>query len=124
MITVAKIATAARARAADLPTKLPADEAFWALVRDAFEGVRSSNFLGTVARGCSPCVVTDAVTDCYLLMNQTRRGGNNYPERKEEVQRRVALHVGCSPEEIALTRNTTDGITTVISAGGLSALCR
>jgi selenocysteine lyase/cysteine desulfurase len=114
-VTIGKLAAAARSLGAKPPDEAARDEAFWAVVRGAFEGVRSSNFLGTVARGRSPRVVTDAVTDCFLLMNQTRRGGNNYPERKDEVRKRLAAHLGCALEEIALTRNTTDGVTTVVS---------
>lgn len=119
--TVGRIAAAARALGAKTPAEAAHDEAFWAVVRDAFEGVRSSIWLGTVARGRSPRVVTDAVSEGYILMNQTRRGGNNYPERRDEVRRRLAAHVGCQPDEIALTRNTTDGITTVVSGLPLRA---
>jgi isopenicillin-N epimerase len=115
---VDRIVAAARALGDKTPGDAAKDEAFWSVVRDAFEGVRSSINLWTVARGPSPRVVTDAVIDGYLRMNQSRRGGNNYPERREEVRRRLAAHVGCAPEEVALTRNTTDGVTTVVS--GLS----
>jgi selenocysteine lyase/cysteine desulfurase len=41
--------------------------------------------------------------------------------RKEDVRKQVAAHVGCAPDEIALTRNTTDGVTTVISGLPLKA---
>jgi selenocysteine lyase/cysteine desulfurase len=119
--TVDRIAGAAHALGDKPPEEAARDEAFWAVVRDAFEGVRSSIFLGTVARGRSPRVVTDAVIDDLLRINQTRGGGNNYPERREEVRRRVAAHVGCAPDEIALTRNTTDGVTVVISGLPLRA---
>ena len=72
-------------------------------------------------QGPSPRIVTDAVVEGYLRINESRRGGNNYPERKEEVRRRLAAHIGCEPEAIALTRNTTDGVTTVISGLPLRA---
>ncbi len=121
LATVDGIAEAARSLGQKRPEEAASDEAFWTVVRDAFEGVRSSISLGTVARGRSPRVVTDAVIDDYLRINQTRGGGNNYPGRKEEVRRRVAAHVGCASEEIALTRNTTDGVTTVVSGLPLRA---
>jgi isopenicillin-N epimerase len=114
-VTLDPIVAAARALGDKTPEQAARDEAFWSVVRDAFEGVRSSINLWTVARGPSPRIVTDAVVDGYLRINQSRRGGNNYPGRREDVRRRVAAHVGCAPEEIALTRNTTDGVTTVVS---------
>jgi selenocysteine lyase/cysteine desulfurase len=113
--TVDRIAEAARALGDKRPEEAARDEAFWTVVRDSYEGVRSSINLATVARGRAPRVVTDAVIDDYLRINQSREGGNNYIGRKEEVRRRVAAHVGCAPDEIALTRNTTDGVTTVVS---------
>ncbi len=95
--TVEAILAAARALGARSSQEAARDEAFWSVVRDAFEGVRSSIKLWTVARGLSPRVVTDAVIDGYLRMNQSRKGGNNYPERREEVRNRLAAHVGCAP---------------------------
>jgi isopenicillin-N epimerase len=113
--TAERIAEAARALGDKPPAEAARDEAFWTVVRDAFEGVRSYISLATVVRGRAPRIVTDAVIDDYLRINQSRAGGNNYPERKQEVRRRLAAYVSCKPEEIALTRNTTDGVTTVVS---------
>ncbi len=95
-----RIAEVARALGAKTPEEAARDEAFWTVVRDAFEGVRSFINLGTVARGRSPRVVTDAVIDDYLRINQTRGGGNNYLGRKEEVRRRLAAHIGCAPKKL------------------------
>jgi isopenicillin-N epimerase len=121
-VSVTRIAGAARALGDKPPDEAARDEAFWAVVRDAFGGVVGPSVkLWTVVRGPSPCIVTDAVVDGYLRINQSQPGGNNYPGRKEEVRRRLAAHVGCAPDEIALTRNTTDGVTTVISGLPLRA---
>jgi isopenicillin-N epimerase len=113
--TVDRIAEAARALGDKAPEEVAKDEAFWSVVRDAFEGVRSSVNLWTVARGVSPRIVTDAVVDGYLRINQTRLDEKFPRGWRDAVRRRVAAHIGCAPEEIALTRNTTDGVTTVIS---------
>jgi isopenicillin-N epimerase len=113
--TVDRIAEAARALGGKSPEQVARDEAFWTVVREAFGGVVSPAVkLWTVARGPSPRIVTDAVIDGYLRINESRPGGNNYRERKEEVRRRLAAHIGCAPEAIALTRNTTDGVTAVV----------
>jgi selenocysteine lyase/cysteine desulfurase len=120
--TIGRIAEAARALGDKSPEQAARDEAFWAVVRDAFGGVVSPSVkLWTVVRGPSPRIVTDAVIDDYLRINESRPGGNNYRERKEEVRRRLAAHIGCAPAAIALTRNTTDGVTTVISGLPLRA---
>jgi selenocysteine lyase/cysteine desulfurase len=113
--TVTRIAEAARALGEKTSEQAARDEAFWAIVRDAFEGDRSYITMGTVSRGRAPRIVTDAVIDGYLHINRSQWGGNYYPGRADEVLRRVAAHVGCAPEEIVLTRNTTDGVTTVVS---------
>jgi isopenicillin-N epimerase len=113
--TVDPIVAAARALGDKTPEQAARDEPFWSVVRDAFEGVRSSINLWTVARGVSPRIVTDAVVDGYLRINQTRLDEKFPRGWRDAVRRRVAAHIGCAPEEIAVTRNTTDGVTTVIS---------
>ena len=97
-VNVNRITEAARALGDKPPHEAARDEAFWAVVRDAYGGVVGPSVkLWTVVRGPSPRIVTDAVVDGYLRINQSQPGSNNYPGRKEEVRRRLAAHVGWHP---------------------------
>jgi selenocysteine lyase/cysteine desulfurase len=42
------------------------------------------------------------------------KGGGFFSERLEEVRRRIARHVNCSPEEIAFTHGTTEALSHVL----------
>lgn len=97
------------------------DESIWTEVRNCFDPSGEILNLLSGIRGSAPAVVIDAVVDTYQRMNSRRPGGDYVGGRKEYVVNRVAAHVGCAPEEIALTRNTTDGVTTVISGFPLKA---
>lgn len=90
------------------------DESLWTEVQKAYRYNEDIINLSSVVRGVSPELVTDAVTDTYLRINEFRAGGNYVRGKKEEMRKRLAEFVGCSAEELALTRNTTDGVTTVV----------
>ncbi len=90
------------------------DESLWEEVQKAYHYNEDIINLSSVVRGVSPELVTDAVTDTYIRINEFRAGGNYVRGKKEEMRNRLAEFVGCSAEELALTRNTTDGITTVV----------
>jgi isopenicillin-N epimerase len=67
-------------------------------------------YLNNGSYGSPPRPVFDALVDYnrFLAQNPTRHLGE-LDRRKEEVRRKLAVFVGCDPEELALTRNTTEG---------------
>jgi len=105
------------------PEEVSKDESLWAEVQKAFNYSPEVINLATVVRGVAPKVVSDAVIDTYTRVNEYRPGGNYFglAERRETIRKRLAEHAGCAAEEIAVTRNTTDGVTTVIAGLKLNA---
>jgi selenocysteine lyase/cysteine desulfurase len=89
------------------------DESLWTEVQKSYNYNPEIINLSSVVRGVSPQMVTDAVTDTYTRINEFRVGGNYVRGKKEEMRKRLAEFVGCTSEELAMTRNTTDGVTTV-----------
>jgi selenocysteine lyase/cysteine desulfurase len=92
----------------------PDDEPFWRTIRAQFELESDRvNFVTTV-RG----VTTRAIRELIDAENQSRNrmhvsSGRNLAW-KQEVRRKVAAFIGARPDEVALLRNTTEGVTTVL----------
>jgi selenocysteine lyase/cysteine desulfurase len=99
------------------PEDIAKDEALWATVRQAYNYSAEVINMASVVRGVMPLLVSDAVTDTLTRVNEFRPGGNyeRISERQATIRGRLAAHVGLTAEEIAVTRNTTDGVTTVIA---------
>lgn len=99
------------------PDDVAKDEALWAEVRKAYNYSTEVVNMASVVRGVMPQLVSDAVTDTLTRVNEYRPGGNyeRISERQAGIRARLAAHVGLAAEEIAVTRNTTDGVTTVIA---------
>src|ERR1700722_5266266 len=76
--------------------------------------------LQTVSGGVSPRAVIDAVVDTFRRDNDIRSGGNLVPGREDVIRKQLA-YVNCAPEELAITRNTTEGVTTVLCGWKLQA---
>jgi selenocysteine lyase/cysteine desulfurase len=95
----------------------PADEDFWRIVRNQFP-IRHDLILLNAANLCpSPFVVSDAVTRLTRsvdadasFQNRARFGG-----LRETARTGLARYLGSDPEEIAITRNTSEGNNTVIN---------
>jgi selenocysteine lyase/cysteine desulfurase len=77
--------------------------------------------LQTISRGVSPRAVIDGVVDTFRRDNDIRSGGNLVPGRENAIRKQLAAYVNCAPEEIAITRNTTEGVTTVLCGWKLHA---
>lgn len=95
---------------------LAQDEDFWHLVRQAYTS--SPNYINLNSGGVSPHTrqVAEAVqaytrnaneAPALVMWRSMRR------ERKS-VRRRLALMAGCSPEEIAIQRNTTEALNAIM----------
>ncbi|HLF32842.1 MAG TPA: aminotransferase class V-fold PLP-dependent enzyme [Cyclobacteriaceae bacterium] len=99
------------------------DEDFWAWVRESF--TVSPNIINLNNGGVSPQpkVVQDAHIRYYQLCNE---GPSYYMWRtldmgREPLREKLAQAAGCSPDEIAINRNSTEGLNTVIFGLNLKA---
>jgi len=98
------------------PEKFATDEDFWGWVRESF--TVSTNIINLNNGGVSPQpkVVQDAHIRYYQMCNE---GPSFYMWRtldqgREPLRAKLAKMAGCSPEEIAINRNSTEGLNTII----------
>ena len=99
------------------PTQAAPDEAYWQMVKESFP-LASGLVLMNAANLCpSPFVVQHAVfawtRDVDADPSFQNRG--KYGSLKEASREAVARHVGADPDEIALTRNTSESNNMVVS---------
>ncbi len=98
------------------PQILASDEAFWREIKGAY--TVSSSILNLNNGGVSPqpLVVQDAVERYNRFSNElpSHYMWHILDKGKEEIRRKLAKLAGCSPEEIAINRNTTEALDTVI----------
>jgi selenocysteine lyase/cysteine desulfurase len=101
-----------------LPTNAsagPDDEVFWAQVRSQFEWEPySSNFV-TVVRGISPKHIRELAVARATEINSLEITKVFTPNWKQDLRRKVADFIGAPVDNVALLRNTTEGVTTVLS---------
>lgn len=96
---------------------LAADETFWKGVRS---GYRLKPDYINLENGYY-CFIPESTLEAYLgHIRSVNREGSYYmrtvqTENKKKVIERLATVAGCTPEEIALTRNTTESLDTVIN---------
>lgn len=104
---LARVAGAPPAAAAD-------DEPFWLGVRQAFTIDANQVNLNSGSVSPAPRVVADAMARYWTLTNMSPSLYVDellYPE-VELVRQRLAAEFGCDPEELALTRNTSEALLT------------
>lgn len=103
-------------RAAGVPTMDPDDERFWKLLREEFPLTHERAYLNTGGLGASPYVVIDAVKAKMNELERICETGHDevlFRNIKESAGRLL----GCDADELAFTRNTTEGVNIV--ANGL-----
>jgi selenocysteine lyase/cysteine desulfurase len=94
------------------PTKIAQDEDFWFYVQQAFDCDRSIINLNNGGVHPSPKIVMDAVHR-YLDFANGVPVYNSWQvlrPRRELIRKKLADTFGCSPEEIAITRNVTEAM--------------
>jgi isopenicillin-N epimerase len=91
------------------------DETYWASVRSQFEWDPGSSNLVTVVRGIAPKITREAATLNALRLNSVRASEFFPANWKEGLREKVASFVGAPRENVAILRNTTEGVTTVLS---------
>lgn len=112
---LARLQAATRAVAGRTPEDVARDEDFWFEVRHAFTVDRNSINLNNGSVSPQPRVVQEAMRSYLDVMNMS---ASYYVDEflipaEEEVRRRLAQNFGCDPEELALTRNTTESMDNV-----------
>jgi len=83
------------------------DEGFWRTVRAQFPLTRERVYFNNGGLGPSPFQVIDAVQAATRRLEEISETGH---EELEAIRRRVATFLAASPQEIAFTRNTTEGM--------------
>ncbi|MBI4500675.1 MAG: aminotransferase class V-fold PLP-dependent enzyme [Gemmatimonadetes bacterium] len=93
------------------------DEAYWKAVRDQFPLRAGFIYLNAANLAPSPYLVSDTVADLTREidreMSQQNRG--KFSGLREYARTALAQHLGADPDEIAITRNTTEGNNTVVN---------
>ncbi len=111
-----RIAEAGKAAAGKTPAAVAGDEAYWAEIARAFDVDRTLINLNN--GGCSP-----APAHVLEAMIRDLRFSNEIPvyhmwtvlePRIESCRRELAAEFGCDPEEMAITRNASESLETLI----------
>ncbi len=95
------------------PDEIARNEDYWAEVARAFTIDRSSVNLNNGGGSPSPAVVQEAMSRHLAMANSAPTWHTlSYvaPPLREVVRRRLAAHWGVDPEELAITRSTTEGL--------------
>ncbi len=99
-----------------LPDELSSDEKFWKSVQKAF--INKSGLINLNNGGVSPAprIVADAMKENYDYSNQAPSHfmWHLLDKGREPLRKRLATIAGCSEEEIAMNRNATEGLETII----------
>jgi len=108
----ARLEAAAQASAGRTPDELARDEDFWLQVRHAFTIDRNHVNFNSGSVSPAPRSVQQAVTDYWTVMNMSPSlyVDEQLLPRLEVPRRHLAQMFGCDPEEIALTRNTSEAM--------------
>jgi len=120
---LAQLSTAVKGVAREKPEDVARDESFWSFVRQGFSIDSRYIALNAGANNTSPRNALEALLRNIEVVNAaplTNQRDFLQPQ-VETVRARLATMVNCSPEEIALTRNTTEALSTVIFGLDLKA---
>ncbi|MGH9446856.1 MAG: aminotransferase class V-fold PLP-dependent enzyme, partial [Terriglobia bacterium] len=109
---MSRILAAGNQAAGRSPESLASDEDFWFEIQSAFDVDRSLSNLNNGAMSPSPRVVMEAVHHYMDFVNLAPVRDQRALEQRvgETVRRRLAANFGCNPEELAITRNTTESL--------------
>ncbi len=88
------------------------DERFWRFIRLQFPLTDKRIYLNTGGLGASPYVVIDAVKSKMDELEKISETGHS-EQLWQEIKSSAAQLLGCDAEEIAFTRNATEGINIV-----------
>ena len=93
------------------------DDGYWEKVRKQFMLEEGFAYLNTGTLGPTPRVVVTAMNEYWRLMAvNPNENSLIFQDRQEQIRIKAAAFVGVTPDEIAITRNTTEG-TTILTHG-------
>ena len=93
------------------------DDGYWAKVRSQFVLEDGFAYLNTGTLGPTPRPVLNALNEYWRLMAvNPNENSQIFQDGQEQIRIKAAAFVGATPDEIALTRNTTEG-TTILTHG-------
>lgn len=98
------------------PDAMTTDETYWKSIRDQYTLDNSVINLNNGGVSPQPKVVQDAHIARYRKSNLAPSYfmWRTIDEEREPLRNRLAAMVNCSPEELAINRNTTEGLNTII----------
>ena len=91
----------------------PGDEAYWRWVADQFLIPDDLAYMNTGTRGPSPRSVVQAQVEAIRRADTDRPSYAKYvqtPDFTTRLREKMATYLGCKPNEIAFTNNTTEGM--------------
>ncbi|MBV9989324.1 MAG: aminotransferase class V-fold PLP-dependent enzyme [Chitinophagaceae bacterium] len=105
------------------PEAVAADEDYWSVIQQSYTVNSNLIILNNGGVSPSPRIVQEAVERYNRMSNE---GPSYYMWRildqgREPLRQKLALLAGCSPEEIAVNRNATEALNTVIYGLDLKA---
>ena len=105
------------------PLQAAADEDYWSVIQQSYTVNSNLIILNNGGVSPSPRVVQEAVEQYNKMSNE---GPSYYMWRildqgREPLRQKLAVLAGCSPEEIAVNRNATEALNTVIFGLDLKA---
>jgi selenocysteine lyase/cysteine desulfurase len=108
---LARVASATAAAADRTPAELAADESYWREIQQAFTLDRTILNFNNGYTCPSPRVVHEALKRYLDISNQApiHYIWNQMEPNVETVRRNLAAEIGCDPEELAITRNASEG---------------
>lgn len=108
--------TAIKEAEAFLPEQLADDEKFWRAIQKSF--INKSGIINLNNGGVSPApkMVAEAMEDNYEFCNHIPSNNmwRELDKGREPLRIKLAKMAGCSEEEIAMNRNATEGLETII----------
>src|SRR6266852_3268241 len=91
------------------------DDGYWAKVRDQFMLEPGFAYLNTGTLGPTPRPIVTAMNEYWRLMAvNPNENSQIFQDRQERIRVKAAAFVGVTPDEIAITRNTTEGTTILV----------
>jgi isopenicillin-N epimerase len=109
---IARVAAAGREVTGTAPASVAADESYWREIQQAFTLDRTIINLNNGGVSPSPRVVHEALKRYLDISNQAPvyHMWQILEPNLESVRRRLAAQFGCDVEEIAITRNASEGL--------------
>ena len=91
------------------------DDGYWAKVRDQFMLEPGFAYFNTGTLGPTPRPVVTAMNEYWRLMAvNPNENSQIFQDRQEQIRIKAAAFIGVTADEIAITRNTTEGTTILV----------